>query len=432
MTQSRTGSNPRKIDEATIADVRRRVGIPIRYSTRSHNETSSIDSFRHFARGYGDDNPLYNDTAYANSSSWKGSIAPPLYPFSAGISRPVELTDAQQQILRAGDPLAGIGQYMCGERWLLVKPIRAGDVLWQSQTLHAAECRSSAFGGGRGALLSHRVTWADADDSPFAFRFMDFWHADREESRRAGKNRDVERASYSESDLALIDECYASETVRGAQTRLVSDVEVGEQLGPIAKGPITVTEMVGWHSGVGWGMYGGGASKLAFKNRQRIPKFYVKNQFGSWDSAQRCHWDDDWARQMGHPAPYDYGVMRTSWMVHLVTNWMGDDAWVWKVSASIRRFNYIGDSHFIHGAVRSVDETGNTATIDVWGVNQRQETTCRASIVVILPTRSGTAALIPDYTPEQVPEPAPDTPGVGTPEAGRAAAQVTHARLDCE
>ena len=26
-----------------------------------------------------------------------------------------------------GDPLAGIGQYMCGERWLFVRPIRAGD-----------------------------------------------------------------------------------------------------------------------------------------------------------------------------------------------------------------------------------------------------------------------------------------------------------------
>ena len=55
----------------------------------------------------------------------------------------------------------------------------------------------------------------------------------------------------------------------------------------------------------------------------------------SGTSAQRCHWDDEWAQRMGHPAAYDYGVMRTNWMAHLVTDWMGDDAWIWKVSAAV-------------------------------------------------------------------------------------------------
>ena len=71
----------------------------------------------------------------------------------------------------------------------------------------------------------------------------------------------------------------------------------------------------------------------------------MKNDLGFWDSAQRCHWDDEWAQRMGHPGAYDYGVMRTNWMVHLVTNWMGDDAWIWKISASVRKFNYLGDAH---------------------------------------------------------------------------------------
>jgi acyl dehydratase len=408
-------ARPRAIDETTIAEVRKRIGIPVRHSTRAHNEAATADSFRHFAAGYGDDNPLYYDPTQARASAWRTPIAPPLYPFSAGVPRDVELTDAQRNVLKAGDPLAGIGQYMCGERWLLTRPIRAGDVLWQSQALHSAELRPSTFGGGSGALLSHRVEWGAEDGSPSAFRFMDFWHADREKSKQAAKNRGIERPSYSRADLARIDECYAGETIRGRVPRLLSDVEVGERLGPIAKGPLTVTDMVAWHSGVGWGGYGGGASRIAFKNRQRIPKFYGRNTFGSWDSAQRCHWDDDWARQMGHPAAYDYGIMRSNWMAQLVTNWMGDDAWIWKLSASIRKFNYIGDAHFVYGVVSSVDDTAATATIDAWGVNQRQETTCTARVVVILPVRGGEAASIPEYHPDQVPEPVPDDVGGDAP-----------------
>jgi acyl dehydratase len=399
-----SGQQPRELNEETIAAVRRRIGIPVRYSPRSHNEVSSTDSFRHFALAYGDDNPLYTDLAYARSSSWTEPIAPPLYPFTAGIARPVDWTQAERAEMSGGDPLAGIGQYMCGERWLFVRPVREGDLLWRTQTLFSADLKPSSFAGGTGALVSHRVAWEDEGGAPFAFRFLDFWHADRERSGKAAKNRELEEAHYTEEDLQRIDAGYEAEVVRGSTPRRATDVQVGEKLGPIVKGPLSVTDMVAWHTGVGWGMYGGGASKVAYKNRKRIPKFYVKNDRGFWDSAQRCHWDDEWAQRMGHPAAYDYGVMRTCWMVHLVTNWMGDGAWVWKVSASARKFNYLGDVHFVSGVIREVDRTTNTVTVDVSGVNQRGTTTCDARVIVVLPAAGRDQAVIPDYQPADVPE----------------------------
>ena len=396
--------SPRALDEATIEEVRKRIGIPVRYSPRAHNEVSSTDSFRHFARAYGDDNPLYNDPAYAAASSWGTPIAPPLYPFVSGISRKVELSDAEKALMKEGDPLAGIGQYMCGERWIFPKPVRAGDVLWQSQSLHSAELRASTFGGGTGALVSHRVSWEDEAGAPFAFRFLDFWHADREKSKEAGTNRDLERPHYSDEDIERFDALYEAEEVRGATPRLAGDVQVGDELGPIAKGPLSVTDMVNWHVGVGWGMYGGGSSKIAYRNRRRVPKFYVENELGFWDSAQRCHWDDEWAQRMGHPGAYDYGVMRTNWMAHLVTNWMGDDAWIWTMSASVRKFNYLGDAHVISGVVRDVDRSTGSVTIDVTGENQRGQVTCDARVGVLLPPAEGGPARIPDFDPSQVPE----------------------------
>ena len=103
--------------------------------------------------------------------------------------------------MTAGDPLRGIGQYMCGDHSVFLKPIRPGNVLHRSQCLHSAELKSSRFGGRAGALLSHLVRWEDSGGSPYVYRFLDFWHADPDESRGAAKYRAIERPSYEGAEL---------------------------------------------------------------------------------------------------------------------------------------------------------------------------------------------------------------------------------------
>jgi acyl dehydratase len=401
---SRTARPAQTLDEAKIEEVRQRIGIPIRRSPRQQNEVCSSDSFRQYARCYGDDNPLYCEPEYATASSWAAPIAPPLYPASAGVMEPIEWSETEKAAMSGGDPLAGIGQYMCGERWVLLKPVRPGDVLRRSQSLFSADLRASTFGGGTGALLSHRISWLGEDGSPFAFRFLDFWHADRERSRKTGKYRGIEPTQYTDEDLERIDALYDAEAVRGATPRLTRDVEPGDALGPIAKGPLSVTDVICWHTGMGMGDYGVAALKVGYKNRRRVPGFYQRNELGFWDAAQRCHWDAAWAERLGHPAPYDYGFMRTNWMVHLLTNWMGDDAWIWTLQASVRKFNYLGDFQIVSGIVREVDREASSATIDMRCENQRGETTCEGRAVVLLPPADGGAVALPEFRPEDVPE----------------------------
>jgi acyl dehydratase len=395
---------PRALDEETIALVRRQIGIPISRSPRHHNEVSSIDSFRHFAQGYGDDNRLYCDPDYAKASSWGSPIAPPLYPYSAGINRPTAWTDGEKNIMRAGDPLRAIGQYMCGDRWVFFKPVQPGDVLYRSQALHSAELKTSSFGGGSGALLSHLVRWEDSAGSPYVYRFLDYWHADRDRTRKAAKYVTIDRTRYNDEDTERIDSLYEGEVVRGSTPRFARDVVVGEELGPIVKGPLSVTDIICWHSGTGFGEFGVGALKLGYKNRKRIPGFYQRTEFGNWDAAMRAHWDQAWAEHLGQPAPYDYGVMRSNWMVHLVTNWMGDDAWIWKLSSAVRKFNYIGDTHLVSGVVAEVDRQKNLVTINLSATNQRGEVTCAGQAVVAMPSPDGGAATLPDFDPSEVPE----------------------------
>ena len=54
---------------------------------------------------------------------------------------------------------------------------------------------------------------------------------------------------------------------------------------------------------------------------------------------QRVHWDPEYARRAGNPTTFDYGRMRETWLIHLCTDWMGDDAWLWRLDCEFRKFN---------------------------------------------------------------------------------------------
>ena len=386
-----------RLDEETIDAVRRRIGIPVRNRQRPHHEQVTEDAFRHFAMGYGDDNPLWCAPAYGAGSRWGTVIGPPMFPLSAGTPTPVAWTPEQEREMSGGDPLAGIGQVLCGERWLFAQPVVPGTGLHKQQCLDAAELKPSEFGGGVGALVSHRVEWRDDRGAVVAARYLDFWHAERERSGAAGKYRDIARPSYTAQDLAELDRLYEGEAVRGTDERWWDDVQVGDDLGTIAKGPLTLTDMITYHIGIGWGGYGGGTGKVAFKNRRRVPRFYPPNEYGVPDSAQRCHWEDAWAQHLGHPAAYDYGAMRTNWMAHLITNWIGDAGWLWRMSAAVTKFNYMGDAHRVAGSVTALRRVDGRAEADVRveGRNQRDEVTCWATATVLLPARDVPVSIPP-------------------------------------
>ncbi len=67
--------------------------------------------------------------------------------------------------------------------------------------------------------------------------------------------------------------------------------------------------------------------------------------------AQRLHWDSQWAKAIGIPMSYDYGVMRRCWFFHQVSDWMGDHGFIARLEDSIRKFNYMGDTQFLNGEV---------------------------------------------------------------------------------
>ena len=149
------------------------------------------------------------------------------------------------------------------------------------------------------------------------------------ESRDRGKYLDIEPASYTDADIEEIDRIYAQEEVPGAEKRWWEDVEVGEELRPMVKGPLTVTEIIAFHAG-GYGFvpYGLRSSPGGLQEPDPHPALLHQERDGrARRCTQRLHWDSAWAQAIGNPMAYDYGVMRQSWFQHHVTDWMGDDGW---------------------------------------------------------------------------------------------------------
>jgi len=80
----------------------------------------------------------------------------------------------------------------------------------------------------------------------------------------------------------------------------------------------------------------------------------------------RIHWDPEFARRSGNPTTFDYGRMRETWLIHLCTDWMGDDAWLWKLDCEFRKFNYVGDTQWLRGTVvrRYLAEAASIGQLD--------------------------------------------------------------------
>ena len=147
------------------------------------------------------------------------------------------------------------------------------------------------------------------------------------------------------------------------------------------------------------GLYGVKPLRLGFENRQRIPRFYHPDGLGIPDVLQRCHWDPDYARKAGNPTTYDYGRMREAWLVHLCTDWMGDDAWLWKLDCQFRHFNFVGDTHWMSGRVvrKYLTEGGLPAVdLELEGRNQRDEITTPGHASILLPSREYGPVRLPD------------------------------------
>ena len=174
---------------------------------------------------------------------------------------------------------------------------------------------------------------------------------------------------------------------------------MGSAIGTVVRGPLTVTDLISFHMGWGWSGQGTFATRLGWQHRRARPHLWDRNEYGAYDVVQRGHWDSEMARRVGAGRPYDYGFLRTCWFVNAVTNWMGDHAWIERIEDRIARFNYVGDTTWIHGNIKGIDLATRRVTLSLRATNQDGVETASATANVLLSDPSSDAAPLP--TPSQ-------------------------------
>lgn len=402
---------PAGITDEGIAALRKRIGVPQPHPQPPWYRAPGPDAFRHVAESFGDDNPLWSDPAYATGTVWGGPIAPPQMNGGDTLigENEVAKLDPDTKALLKGDPLKGAHAYYSAsarEWWRPLRPVGADQRLTRRNALIAALDKTGNFAG----RVVHEWTaevFADSE-GPISAQYRLMVRTDRgkvEKKAAAGDyDKVVEIEPYTPEQLAEIDAAYAAEPAnrRGAEPRWWEDVNEGDSLGQLVKGPLRVTDMVVWHTGMGMGLYGVKALRLSHQQRQRVPGFFRPDDLNIPDVYQRVHWDQEWARRAGNPSIYDYGRMRETWLIHLCTDWMGDDAWLSHLDCQFRKFNYVGDTHWIRGTVtRKYLAEGDDGVqrpavdVDVWGENQRGQITCPGHATILLPSREHGAVVLP-------------------------------------
>ena len=180
---------------------------------------------------------------------------------------------------------------------------------------------------------------------------------------------------------------YDREELRGSELRYWEDVNVGDELPKVVKGPLGQTDMVEFWIGIGGGQ---GAHGIRRKYMKRHPMWGIKDETtGQFEPMSDVHYESDKSEAIGVPVAYDLGMQRFAWIGHLMCNWMGDEGFLKKVDARCTLFNVFGDTQYLGGTVTKKWQEENEWLVEVElkTVNQRDEPTMPGKAVVSLPSK---------------------------------------------
>lgn len=145
------------------------------------------------------------------------------------------------------------------------------------------------------------------------------------------------------------------------------DVEVGTEVTPVAK--VATTQML------------------------------VKWAGGSGD-FNPLHYEDTFAAGQGVGSPIIHGALKRAWLGHLMTDWVGDEGFIKKLSCQYRGMDYPrkmqtmvspveGDTWWCKGTVTNkyVEDDQHLVDCEIWVENAQGEKTTPGSATVVLPSK---------------------------------------------
>lgn len=373
-----------KITDEAVERLRGRIGVERKGSNMHRRGPLRLvaEVIARFALGSGDDNPLYVDPAYAKASRHGRLIAPP------------SITGFLERSNGASDGLPGCHTIWREASYEWYRPLLEDEILDSSSYLRRVEIIPSTFGGGRAAIQDYETEIWNQEDVPVA-KYETSWHRfERSEAKKASKYGERELPTYTPDDIERIKADYRQERRRGQEPLFWEDVAEGDEIPFVVKGPTTQISKFAFESWQGAGGWFVG-HKLAFELFEQHPGLPFINEQGIPEAPVAIHWSNERSQRfLGLPGAYEAGYERTSWLVHMLMNWMGDDGFLASLTQRYPTFNLLGDTTWCHGTVReksvrdaAIDGKRHAVTCEVWTVNQRGDMTTTGDAVVMLPAR---------------------------------------------
>ena len=330
------------------------------------NSEVTRDNVKNFADGLGDNNPLWTDEEYAKRSRFGAITAPPtfLYTVNHG-TNPVRLGTISI-------PIRNMAYMYAGAEWEFFQPISLGDrFIVKGKSLDIVRRQTKTLGEvlfarGQAIFLNQRM-------EVLGSVVTTMYHFPAQEQVVLKHDRPTRDIGTKSPDLLVFER-----KRRGAEPRYWEDVEVGSEMTPpLEKGMLTELEIIRFRL-------------FCPATPRRIEVAPPEAQPGAARDVP--------GGAKGRPATNqgledisDMGPQRTSWLGQFVTDWMGDDGVLKKLSSRLRHPNMVGDVNVLKGKVtgKYVDSGEHRVDCEIWVENQAGVITAPGSATVALPARRG-------------------------------------------
>ena len=356
------------------------------YRQEYFNTQVTRDSIKHFVDGIGDINPLFRDRNYAVKTKYGKLAAPPSFLETITYSQHPE------------GLAPGIQGFLSGFDWEYFQPVLEGDEFTARVTYpYDVQLKSGRFAGQlviiteKGDLVSPGGGIAATYKSWVIFM-------EGGKSRERGTTKTLnEMPKYTREEIEEIYNAQDKEIPRGKELRYWEDVNVGEELPPVVRGPYSLSEKFAWFVGKG-----NPPSCVSDRLFRLITVKHDENK-GTYDPDVNIYirpsvFDVKTMVDRGVPRIHDAGAQRNAWRNMVLTNWMGDNGFLWKSKAEVRGFNQEGDVTWCKAAVikKYVQNSSYCVDINCQCENQRHEVTMPGEATVILPSREHGPVIYPE------------------------------------
>jgi acyl dehydratase len=334
------------------------IGVEQDLSRQRFLIAATRDNIINFADAIGDNNPLWINPEYAARSRFGRLTAPPTFLYN------IHNGSTPSNFGAISVPILNITLLYAGAGFEFFRPIYQDDeITLKGRAVEITRKQSKALGpmlfvageasyyNQKGQLLGILRTTTCRYTTP------------------GGQAIEFDRKARSEVNAQSPDVLAFERSRRGSQKRCWEDIEVGMEITPLDKGVLTLTEI---------SRYGTLVSPMP----RRIE---TKREAVDLGFERETH-----QKRAGLENASDYGPQRICWMGQLVTDWMGDDGILKKLSGQIRHPNLIGDISVVKGRVTNkyIKDGEHLVDCEIRVENQAGLVISPGAATVVLPVKS--------------------------------------------